>query len=75
MIKMGRIIKINRICSALQQLLLLGLTSSGANYSKMSNKRGFDSFQQLSDLLKIKWEGIKQLTHRLIKLLGMQTHK
>jgi hypothetical protein len=59
MIKMARIIKINRICSALQLLQLLGLTSSGANYSKMSNKMGADSFQQLSALLKIKWEGIK----------------
>ena len=31
MIKMGRTIKINRICSALQLLQQLRLTSSGAN--------------------------------------------
>ena len=63
---MGRIIKINRTCSALQLLQQLGLTSSGANYSIMSNQMGADSFQQLSALLKIKWEGIKLLTIKII---------
>lgn len=66
MIKMGRIIKINRTYSALQLLQQLGLTSSGANYSKMSNKMGVDSFQQLSALLKINWGGIKRLTIKII---------
>jgi hypothetical protein len=72
---MARIIKINRICSALQLLQLLVLTSSGANYSKMSNKMVVDNFQQLSALLKFQWVGIKRLTIKIINYLGIQSHK